>query len=60
MYDVKGGLVATLIDGHTSAGRKEAFWNGKNSSGARAVSGIYFYRITAGSFTQTKKMVLLK
>jgi len=60
IYNVKGELVATLIDGQMSEGRKEAIWNGTNDNGVKASSGVYFYRITAGDFTQTKKMILLR
>lgn len=55
VYDVAGKLVVTLVDGELPAGRYETTWDAKGMP-----SGIYFYRLTAGSFRQTRKMVLLK
>ncbi len=60
IYNVAGLKVATLVDGKREAGRREARWNGKDSSGRPAPSGIYFYRLRAGSFTDTKKMILMR
>jgi flagellar hook assembly protein FlgD len=42
------------------AGAQETRWDGKNSNGQTVGSGIYFYKLTAGSFTATKKMTLIK
>jgi hypothetical protein len=53
--------VKTLVDGQRSAGRLyEARWNGLNDRGQPVASGVYFYKLMARGFTQTKKMVLLK
>jgi hypothetical protein len=60
IYDINGVLVTTLQDGNQSAGRYEAVWDGKNSSGNKVGSGVYFYRIQANSFAQARKMILLK
>jgi hypothetical protein len=61
IYNVAGQLVKTLVDGHRNAGHVyEATWNGLNNSGQPVSSGVYFYKLVAKNFTQTKKMVLLK
>jgi len=60
IYDVKGRLVNTLVDGMVGEGYQERIWDGKDASGNPVGSGVYFYRLTAGDKTLTKKMVLLK
>lgn len=60
IYDVHGGLVRTLVDDVHSAGIKEAFWDARNAQGREVASGIYFYRLTAAGYDQTRKMVLLR
>jgi len=60
IYDVNGRVVTTLYDGMMSQGFTEISWDGTNSKGARMSSGVYFYSVVAGTYTQTKKMVLLK
>jgi photosystem II stability/assembly factor-like uncharacterized protein len=55
VYDVLGNEVATLLNEYKSAGSYEIDFNASSLS-----SGIYFYRLQAGSFIQTKKMILLK
>jgi predicted phosphodiesterase len=60
IYDVLGREVTTLINQQTTAGYHVVNWNSKDSRGENVASGIYLYRLTAGSFSQTKKMNLLK
>ena len=60
IYDAAGRLIAVLIDESRPAGQYSAVWNGKDRNGNSAASGIYFYRLTAGTFIETKKMILLK
>ncbi len=60
IYDAAGRLVATLIDGSRSAGKYAAAWNGKDRNGTDTASGVYFYRLRAGDFEETKKMILLR
>jgi hypothetical protein len=60
VYDAAGRLVRVLVDEGRSAGRYEAVWNGRNNRGETVASGVYFYRLIAGSFVDSKKMILLK
>ncbi len=59
-YNVKGELVATLVDRYMTAGRKEVAWTATSDQGKAVASGIYFYRLVAGDYVQTRKMVLLR
>jgi flagellar hook assembly protein FlgD len=60
VYDVSGALVRVLARGPRSEGTFEATWDGRDADGAEVASGVYFYRLVAGSFSQTRKMVLMK
>ena len=60
VYNVLGHRVATLVNENLPVGRYETEWDGRSESGVEAASGIYFYRLHTESFTQTKKMILLK
>jgi predicted lipoprotein with Yx(FWY)xxD motif len=60
VYDVAGRNVATLLDGTQAAGRHTVTWNGQDDGGRAAASGVYFYRMRAEKFEQTKKMILLR
>ena len=60
VFDVSGRVVRTLVDGHQTEGSRSITWNGTNDRGQSIASGIYFYRMAAPGFTETKKMVLLR
>ncbi|HKI79755.1 MAG TPA: T9SS type A sorting domain-containing protein [Ignavibacteriaceae bacterium] len=60
IYDMLGREVTTLINQKTTAGYHVVYWNGKDSRGEEVSSGVYLYRLTAGNFSETKKMNLLK
>jgi len=60
IYDVSGRLVRTLVDGPRSAGLYKETWDGRDSNGHAVASGVYFYRLRAGTFSETKKMVLTR
>ncbi|HUU28590.1 MAG TPA: two-component regulator propeller domain-containing protein [archaeon] len=60
VYDLRGKLARTLIQGARPAGVYSVYWDGTDEAGRQLSSGVYFYRLQAGEFTQTRKMVLLK
>ena len=65
IYSVNGHLVRQLDLGHQSAGvyrsrSRAAYWDGRNTFGERVASGLYFYTLTAGDFTATRKMLIRK
>ncbi|MBT3692697.1 MAG: T9SS type A sorting domain-containing protein, partial [Candidatus Marinimicrobia bacterium] len=60
IYDIMGREVKRLINQTQNAGFKSIIWNATNNLGQPVSAGMYLYRITAGEFHQTKKMVLLK
>ena len=65
IYAVNGALVRTLALGHQPAGAyrirsRAAYWDGRNVQGEKVASGIYFYTLSAGEFTATRKMLIRK
>jgi hypothetical protein len=60
VYDVQGKLVTTLVDGVVGYGSHTAEWDGTDSRGNRAGSGVYFYRLVTGNKVITKKLVMVK
>jgi len=60
VYDVSGRLVRTLVHEHRAAGHYQEQWNGFDEAGRPVASGVYFYRMSAASFVETRKMILLK
>ena len=65
IYAASGVLVRTLDLGHQAAGiyrdrSRAAYWNGHNELGEPVASGMYFYTLTAGDFTATRKMLIRK
>jgi len=60
VYDLRGRTVAVLVDRVQGEGDYDIHWDGKDRSGRRLSSGVYMYRLRAGQFQMTRKMVLLK
>ncbi len=61
IFGVSGRLVRRLIDGETEkAGPNSAVWNGFDGNGNRVESGLYFYRLTVGKNSISRKMLLLR
>ncbi|PIV81480.1 hypothetical protein COW53_04105, partial [bacterium CG17_big_fil_post_rev_8_21_14_2_50_64_8] len=60
IYDLRGQLVRTLLNGEISAGPGSAIWDGRADTGRSVSSGVYFYRLEVGAQSVAKRMVMLK
>ena len=65
IYDLSGRIVRTLEVGHRIASvyenrSKAVYWDGKNGLGEGVASGVYYYHLSAGDYSATRKMVILK
>jgi len=60
IYNIRGQIVKTLVSKVLPAGHHEVVWDGKNSAGEDVSSGVYFYRLSAGEFSESRKMIMLK
>lgn len=60
IYNILGQNIRTLFNGCQEAGVQTLFWDGRDNYGVQQSSGIYFYRLQADDFHQTKKMTLTK
>jgi hypothetical protein len=60
VYGVKGQRVRILLNGQMTAGRKSVKWDGRSDTGTAVASGVYFYRLSAGEFMETRKMILIR
>ena len=65
LYDASGKVIRRLALGYQSAGyytsrSRAAYWDGRNAQGERVASGLYFYTLTTGNFSATRRMLILK
>jgi len=60
IYNVKGQLVKTLVNEAKAAGNHSVVWNGRDNQNRPVSSGIFFYKMHAGKYSNTKKMILMK
>ncbi|MCK6618904.1 MAG: T9SS type A sorting domain-containing protein [Calditrichaceae bacterium] len=60
VFNVLGQRVKTLVDSDLAPGKHEVAWDGRNDAGARVGSGLYFYRLKAGDYVKSRKMILIK
>jgi C1A family cysteine protease len=60
IFNILGQKVVTLAQGHHKAGLHQVFWDGKDSDRAIVASGIYFCRLQATEYSETRRMVLLR
>ena len=55
-----GQEVRTLVDEKLKPGRYSVVWDGRSNNGMDVASGVYFYQLKAGTFSQTRRMLLLR
>jgi hypothetical protein len=60
VFNVAGQRVTSLVNEYQTAGHKSVVWDGRSDAGNAVASGVYFYRLTAEGYRESKKMVLLK
>jgi len=60
IYNVKGQLVKTLVNDAKEAGNHSVTWKGTDNNGRSVSSGIYYYKMIAGQYSSTKKMIMMK
>jgi hypothetical protein len=60
IYNITGQKIITLANNERAPGEYSITWNGRDSQGYKVASGIYLYRLVAGSYNETRKMILLK
>jgi hypothetical protein len=60
IYNVKGQLVKTLVSEDKAAGNHSIAWDGVDNNNQAVSSGVYFYKMNAGTYSSTKKMILMK
>ena len=60
IYNITGDKIVTLVDQKQPAGNYRIEWDGKDASGSPVASGVYFYRIQAGKFSKTCKMLFVR
>jgi hypothetical protein len=60
IYDLRGRLIKRLVDEDKAPGNYQVHWDGRDDMGTKVPSGVYLYRITAGDFIYTRKMVMMK
>jgi hypothetical protein len=60
IYNIKGQYIATLVNEIQLPGKYEIVWNGRDGFNREVSSGIYLYRMKSGSYTSTKKMIMMK
>jgi M6 family metalloprotease-like protein len=60
IYNSRGRKVRSLVDGEYATGEHNIVWDGTDDNGSSVGSGVYFYRMSAGDYNETRKMLLIK
>ena len=60
IYNQKGQKVRSLVNGMMNSGEHQIVWNGTDDSGRQVASGLYFFRMKSGTYSSTRKMIMMK
>lgn len=60
IYNILGQKIKTLVDDERTPQNYKVIWDGKDDQGKEVTSGIYFYQLRAGDFSDSKKLLLIK
>ncbi|MBT5873229.1 MAG: T9SS type A sorting domain-containing protein, partial [Candidatus Latescibacteria bacterium] len=60
IYNITGQHILTLVDADRSPGKHSVNWYGRDKWGKSVSSGVYFYRLSAGAYQESRRMLLLK
>jgi len=60
VYNLKGQLVRTLVDENKASGNHKLVFDGRDNQGNPLASGVYFYKMQTGKYSNTRKMILMK
>ena len=60
IFDIRGKKITTLFSENQSAGKKVVTWDGKNQDGLLVSAGVYYFRLSSGSITETIKLSMIK
>ena len=60
IFDITGRKIKTLINQSQSAGEKSVTWDSRNDFGQKVASGLYIYKLVAGEYVKSRKMLLMK
>ena len=60
IYNLSGQKIRTLVNGNMTAGNHTVVWNGTDGNSRTVGSGVYFFKMSAGKYTSTKKMIMMK
>jgi len=60
IYNLKGQLVKSLVSDDKAAGEHSVIWKGTDNNNRPVSSGVYFYKMSAGKYSSTKKMIMMK
>ena len=60
VFDITGRSITTLLDGTLGPGRHVSVWNAQDAVGRRVVPGVYFYRLQAGGYSETRRLVVVR